>query len=88
MTINKLAFEAFNISPQRGFLPKQDPLHSLPSYFQPWEEIGTRLPELIQDNQLNKLVTKLPILSIDKLQTLAEQERAMILLGFISHAYP
>ncbi|HSW71266.1 MAG TPA: hypothetical protein VLH77_04730, partial [Gammaproteobacteria bacterium] len=71
----------------RGFLPASDPLKKLPSDFSAWEELAAQLPKLLVGNQFRKNLEALPAFPVSKLQTPAEQERGMLLLSFLAHAY-
>jgi Indoleamine 2,3-dioxygenase len=37
----------YQVDPARGFLPKEDPLGSLPSGFEVWESIAAKVPALL-----------------------------------------
>ena len=83
MELNK-----YNISAKRGFLPSLDPVLSLPEAFGPWENIATRLPELIRDKRLREEVAQLPLkFPISELKREEEWWRAFCLLAFVSHSY-
>ena len=83
MELNK-----YNISDKRGFLPSLDPVLSLPKAFDPWEDIGARLPELIRDKHLRQEVAQLPLkFPVSELKREEEWWRAFCLLGFVSHSY-
>lgn len=71
----------------RGFLPSTDPLTRLPAAFGAWEAMAADLPKLLVSNQFKEHLENLPPFPTEKLQTAAEQERAMLLLSFLGHAY-
>lgn len=79
----------YDVSPLTGFLPDVPPLERLPNpYYAPWETIAQNLPMFVMTRQVRDYVdTKLPCLTTDLLQTEAEWQRAVSILGFISHAY-
>lgn len=77
----------FQIDPERGFLPKTDPLEHLPPYFVPWEEVGLNLPKVLTASKLRAAIKDLPLLDADQLTSEPEQCRAMALLSFIGHGY-
>ncbi|KAF9977612.1 hypothetical protein BGZ73_005466 [Actinomortierella ambigua] len=80
--------EDYELSPRYGFIPDEVPLERLPqAYYQPWENIADRLIELIQSKKLRDEVHQLPLLDIDKLETVREKRRAYQMLGFIAHSY-
>lgn len=82
MELNK-----YKISAKRGFLPSLDPVLALPKAFDPWEDIGARLPELIRDKRLRQEVTQLPLIPVSELKREGEWWRAFSLLAFVSHSY-
>jgi len=86
----------FDITPERGFLPKHDPLKFLPRQFVAWDQLGAKLPELMlgadrmldpASRRLRNAVEGLKPLDISGLQKEAELERAMRLLSYFGHAY-
>jgi indoleamine 2,3-dioxygenase len=70
-----------------GFLPINDPLTSLSTEFQAWEETAAELPKLLVSNQFKKRLENLPFFAVEKLHTLTEYERAMLIFSFLGHAY-
>ncbi|XP_035699190.1 indoleamine 2,3-dioxygenase 2-like [Branchiostoma floridae] len=77
----------FYLSEERGFLPAEDPLESLPPYFSPWVELARDSPKLLQQQQLRECVHKLPLLDHTRLQGPLEWHLAHLLLSTIGHAY-
>lgn len=78
----------YGISPDRGFLPIELPLHILADpYYSRWEIIIENLQALILSKRLRGIVDRLPILSTSRLQHPAEWRRAYLLLSFMTHAY-
>jgi indoleamine 2,3-dioxygenase len=77
----------FEVTPERGFLPPQDPLRRLPDAFAEWEQIVGDLPKLLMTDQLRGIVDGMSMLEARPLRTRAETERAMMLLSYIGHAY-
>lgn len=71
----------------RGFLPVADPLTHLPKVFSAWENLASELPKLLMSNQLRQTIEKMPPFPTDKLRTVREYDRAMLILSFIGHAY-
>ena len=80
-------FLNFEIAADRGFLPENDPLESLPSQFSDWEEVAANLPKLLVSNQLRKIIKDLPFFETELLSNSAQLERAMMILSYIGHAY-
>jgi cytochrome b involved in lipid metabolism len=76
------------LSRSNGFMPKQEPVHSLPNSFLVWEEIRKKTPELIRDGKLRLTFKKMPVLFPTK-ETLDDKYvlRASVMLGFFAHAY-
>ncbi|KAJ9090261.1 tryptophan 2,3- dioxygenase [Entomophthora muscae] len=78
----------YDISPLTGFLPPEGPLRRLPgTYFEPWEDIMDQISALLLCGRFRARVNKLEILDVDRLVNLREQQRAFVVLCFLSHAY-
>ncbi len=78
---------AYDVDVDRGFLPAQNPLVSVPPVLQAWGQIAEQLPKLLVAGQLKQFVNAMPTVAIDGLKTSAELERAMLAFSFIAHAY-
>lgn len=70
-----------------GFLPAEDPLFSLPSFFQPLESLTQQLPKLLMAGQIRKAIERMPIFDTHQLKNGSELERAMMLFSYLGHAY-
>ena len=70
-----------------GFLPPEDPLTHLPEHFEDWEQTGEVLPKLALSRHIRPVVEDLSPFPVDRLDTLAEHERAMSLLSFLANMY-
>ncbi|KAG0048096.1 hypothetical protein BGZ83_006915 [Gryganskiella cystojenkinii] len=80
--------EDYDISPITGFVPHSQPLVRLnQAYYQPWEEIMDQLNELMDTRQLRTRVDNMPVLQVNQLMTIREQQRAMVILCFMAHSY-
>lgn len=80
--------EDYDVFPQSGFLPQSLPLERLPqAYYLPWENLVNNLPSLILTKRVRILVDKLPLLTVDNLESEEQYRRAYQILGFLSHAY-
>jgi len=79
--------QAFQIDPERGFLPSSDPLRELPSPFGRWDELARDMPKLLAAGKLRTYLDQLPILDTSALQSDAEYERAMLILSYFGHGY-
>jgi len=85
---DELRLEDYEVSPERGFLPAEDPLPYLEDpYYAPWEQIAGELPKLLVARKIRPVVEAMPRLSTERLQTDRERRRAMMLLSYIGHAY-
>lgn len=85
--MKQICLDELDISKERGFLPKQNPLTRLPDYYEPWEEITALLPKILLAGQVRSMIEALPQLSTDILQGEQEVQRAMLLLSYLGHAY-
>lgn len=81
------SFVETSISPDRGFLPAQDPLKQLPKPFDVWENIAQQLPKLLVSDHLHRTIADLPPFPTDEIHDHRELERAMVLLSYLGHAY-
>lgn len=76
------------LSTHNGFLPATPPLLSLPTAFQPWEEVAGRLPALFSSLTLRRELDRLPVLPAggnylpDKFLL-----RASSLMSILAHSY-
>lgn len=85
---SELDLEYFDISPERGFLPREDPLVYLPPEFGYLDTFGLKLPELIKLGKVNATAKELPIPSISQLSSLRGPalQLAWVRYGFIQSA--
>jgi len=79
--------ESFDVSPERGFLPRRDPLRKLPPTFGEWEYLGANLPKLLVSDRLRREIEGLRPLDASFLRGDAQVERGMLLLSYLGHAY-
>lgn len=85
---DELRLEEYEVHPERGFLPAEDPLPYLEDpYYAPWEQIAADLPKLLVARTLRSVVEGMPRLTTERLQTEREARRAMLLLSYIGHGY-
>jgi indoleamine 2,3-dioxygenase len=75
------------LDPDRGFLPKTDPLSRLPAAFDPWEEVAAELPKLLAAGSLRRRAEALPLLDPSPLAPAPQLRRAAVLLSFLGHAF-
>jgi indoleamine 2,3-dioxygenase len=82
------ALADYDIDPQRGFLPPELPLTSLPDpYYSKWEVVIDKVHALILSRRIRSTVDRLPVLSTAYLHSDAEWRRAYVVLTFMLHAY-
>ncbi len=81
-----IELKKYGIWPDRGFLPKPDPLECLPKKYKIWEEVAYNLPKLLSSGNFQKTVDSMPVLDASFLKG-AELHRAMLLLSFFGHGY-
>lgn len=79
--------EEHDVDPKRGFLPRPDPLESLPAGFEAWEALAPRVSALLLAGKLQAAVETLPVIETDRLERREELERAMLLLSVLGNAY-
>ena len=73
---------------RHGFLPDHIPLNKLRDpYYQPWEDVASKLPDHIAKRSIRETVNNLPILSTENLREEEEWRRAYVVLAFLLHAY-
>jgi indoleamine 2,3-dioxygenase len=78
----------YGIDFKNGFLPIDPPLIlRLCAYYEPWELLVDNLPLYLQDGTLRKRIENLPLLSLDKLETPRDWQRAYTVLSFLGNGY-
>lgn len=75
-----------SVDGERGFLPAEEPLKSLPSAFAVWEQVAAELPKLLMTDLLRRELEDLPPFPVHRLSA-HQLERAMMLLSYLGHAY-
>ncbi|KAK3612259.1 hypothetical protein CHS0354_039539 [Potamilus streckersoni] len=76
----------FHVSQRVGFLLEK-PLAELPAYFEPWNQVCSRMPELVMQHRLRQEVDKMDVLDHHKLQGYRQLRLAHLQLSFISAGY-
>lgn len=86
---DKLKLSDFDMLTDRGFLPNQDPLTSLPSDWKFLDDFGRDLPQLISSGRIVGASKNLPIPNFAMLVEMNETEknRAMMIYSFGASAY-
>ncbi len=64
LLLNPQDLAEYQVSPERGFLPTDDPQCRLPPAFSIWEEIAQDLPKLLVANQLRRVIDEMPLISL------------------------
>jgi indoleamine 2,3-dioxygenase len=82
-----IELENYEISAERGFLPMEDPLLSLPDYYTPWESAGHELPKRLMSGSVRPWLSSLPILDTEGLTDRKSLDRAMLLLSYFGSAW-
>ena len=81
--------EDFSIEKSTGFLSPKPPLSRLPTYYDPWEDLVSKLPALNQDRKTREAALELPLLEVND-QLLNSEEawkRAYVVLTFLGQSY-
>lgn len=84
---NLLNFSSYGINTKRGFLPSEEPLTQLPSYYSAWDELAAEFTSLINARHFRRKVAELPVLDINQLTSSLEKERAFLLLTCFANGY-
>ncbi|MDJ0752896.1 MAG: DUF1864 family protein [Ardenticatenaceae bacterium] len=77
----------YNIDPNRGFVPAEDPLIRLPEPFAEWDRLSAELPYLLLTGQVRSRLKDLQAPDLNLLQSPAELERAMLIISALGMAY-
>lgn len=77
----------YAIDQHHGFVPADDPVDRLPDCYRPWEQAARNIAALIMTGRLRGTVEALPDLTVDRLESEAERERAMLVLCCLANAY-
>lgn len=79
--------DKYQIDLVRGFVPAEEPAGQLPAYYAPWENIAGQLSNWLMSGRLRMVIDHLPQLSLERLASESERQRAMLLLSVMGHAY-
>jgi sulfite reductase (NADPH) flavoprotein alpha-component len=74
------------LSESHGFMPRQQPLLSLPPAYHAWDETAAQLPELFRSLSLRRVLDQMPILSAAALPD-PYLLRASAIISIFAHAY-
>lgn len=88
MMIEIPRLEDYGLSEKMGFLPNTEPLKRFTKeYYEPWEKVMDHYNDYILIGRFREIIHKLPILSVEFLDSLAEKQRCYLILCFMAHAY-
>lgn len=82
-----LTLTDYDVSPERGFLPAEDPLVDLPPEFAEWNRLAHELPYLVLTSRVRSTLANFETPNLDLLTTNRELERAMQIISALSMAY-
>ncbi|MBD1913867.1 MULTISPECIES: hypothetical protein [unclassified Leptolyngbya] len=83
-----LKLEDYDIHQDCGFLPSQTPAYvSLPSAFQPIEQIATQLPKWMTTGKLRQAIANLPEVTPERELNDLQWRRAMLMYSYLTHAF-
>ncbi|MFT7583951.1 MAG: indoleamine 2,3-dioxygenase [Cellvibrionaceae bacterium] len=82
-----LDLKDYDVDPDRGFLPAEDPLTQLPPEFAEWDQLSADLPYLVLTSRVRSTLANLKTPDLDLLNTQGELERAMLIISALSMAY-
>ncbi|CAL1540903.1 unnamed protein product, partial [Lymnaea stagnalis] len=78
--------QKYHISYNTGFM-LEDPLTSLPPYFDQWHVLASSVPKLLIEKKVREAVSKLPVLDHEKLASYRQLRLAHLQLSYITAAY-
>ncbi|XP_038141607.1 indoleamine 2,3-dioxygenase 1 isoform X1 [Cyprinodon tularosa] len=80
------SLDSYYVSEKLGFV-LQDPLETLPPFYQPWMYIALRVPEFVNSHELRSHINQMPLLSTQFLQSHRELRLAHLVLSMITMGY-
>ncbi len=91
-TVSTTALDSFEISPERGFLPAQDPVFTFGDEsrdMRDLEHLGAQIPELLESHKLRGSVKRLKLAKLDALVDLDRRNLLMAtrICAFLASAY-
>ncbi len=82
------SLESYGIDEVRGFLPKEDPLPTLPDALAEWDSYAYDLPKLLVSGRIRHFLRGMPLLDpTPYLHSERQWRRAMQALSYIGHAW-
>lgn len=82
-----LGLETLGASPDRGFLPMEDPCVELPLHYGVLQELAADLPKRLLAGKLRSAIEGLPVLDMSGLSRDGDRRCAMRVLSYLGHAY-
>ncbi|KAL5018076.1 hypothetical protein ScPMuIL_003798 [Solemya velum] len=76
----------FSLSRTHGFL-LENPMVNLSSYFEQWNELSSKMPELVALHKFRQVVDQMPLLDHNKLESYRELRLAHLQLSYIGSGY-
>ena len=77
----------YDISPTRGFVPKNDPVRELPEAFASWEAVIADISAHIRSRSFRRILLEQPTFARPELKTPEQEERALLLLSMCASAW-
>ena len=77
----------FGITEEFGYLPAHAPALALSAGNEEWDQFGRDIPKLLMGTNFRSRVKALPDFDINKLNSEAEIQRAMLILSYIGQSY-
>ncbi len=82
-----LNFADYDVSPERGFLPTEDPLLALPEPFAELDRLSAELPYLVLTGRVRRTLATFACPDLTPLTTKGELERAKLIMSSLCMAY-
>lgn len=92
-TVSTVDLDSFEVSPERGFLPVQDPSFTFggdaEAHLRDLESIGAQIPELLQSHKLRETVQRMKLIRPDVFEHLDKRRLLMAarIYAFLASAY-
>ena len=87
MSAKPVSLAEHGLSPEWGYMQHRDPVQSLSSANEAWDEMARNLPKYLMGEGFRRRVQQLPPFNIQALQGEGEVRRAMLALSYIGMAY-
>lgn len=87
MSAQPVKLSDFGLSEEFGYMQHSEPVATLPSGNEAWDEMGKNLPKYLMGSDFRQRVKDLPEFKIDTLKTDGQIRRAFLVLSYIGQAY-